>query len=135
MCHGSGWVRTENLVTRSTILLGTLPRMMRSIVENAVASHADLQLAERCDGVDLEQAVDRCGADVLIVEERTDRSEAFYRLLLVTHPSLKVFILTQDGRNVTQIGFRRVRLADASPNGLIEAIRTELHDEAAHDAE
>jgi len=114
-------------VTRSTILLGSLPRMMRSIVERAVASQADLQLAEDCEGADLEDAVARCGADVLIVEESADRSEASYRPLFLTHPSLKVFILTQGGRNVTFMGFRRVRLPDASPTTLIAAIRSELH--------
>jgi hypothetical protein len=128
-------VRTEHLVRQSTILLGDLPRMMRSIVESTVAAHADLRLADAGTDVDLEHAVDRCGADVLIVGERPDRSEAFYRPLLLRHPSLKVFILTQDGRNVTLMGFRRVRLPDASPNGLIEAIRSELHDEAAHGGE
>jgi hypothetical protein len=113
-------------VTRPTILIGALPRMMRSIVENAVAAQGDLQLAENGEGVDLDDAVTRSGADVLIVEERADRSEAFYRALLVTHPSLKVFILTQDGRNVTFIGIRRLRLVDASPTILIETIRSEL---------
>jgi len=125
-------VRTD-VVTRSTILLGALPRMLRSILERAVTSQADFQLAEGCEGVDLEDAVARCGADVLIVGERADRSEAFYRPLFVTHPSLKVFILTQDGRNVTFMGFRRVRFADASPTSLIEAIRSELRHEAAEE--
>ncbi len=99
--------------------------MMRSIVEHAVASQADLRLADDCEGADLEDLIVSCGADVLIVEERAERGESFYRALLVTHPSLKVFILTQDGRNVTFIGFRRVRLADASPTTLVEAIRSE----------
>jgi hypothetical protein len=113
-------------VTRSTILLSALPRMMRSIVERAVASEADLHLAEDCEGSDLEDAVTRCGADVLIVAESADRTEAFYRPLCVTHPSLKVLILTQGGRNATVIGFRRVYLSDASPTSLIDAIRSEL---------
>jgi hypothetical protein len=113
-------------VTRSTILLNALPRMMRSIVERAVASEADLHLAEDCEGSALEDAVTRCGADVLIVAESADRTEAFYRPLCVTHPSLKVLILTQGGRNATLIGFRRVYLSDASPTSLIDAIRSEL---------
>jgi hypothetical protein len=106
---------------------------MRSILERAVASQAGLQLAEDCEGADVEEAVDRSRADVVIVEERGDRDEAFYRRLLMTHPSLKVCILTQDGRNVTFVGFRRIRLADASPTTLIEAIRSELQDDARAD--
>jgi hypothetical protein len=107
--------------------------MMRSIVEGAVASQADLQLAEDCEDDDVGNAIARCGADALIVEERGDRSEAFYRPLLLAHPSLKVFILTQEGRNMTLIAFRRVRFADASLNTLIEAIRSELQREATPD--
>lgn len=114
----------------STILLSALPRILRSIVERAVASQGDLRVVEDRDGADLEDAVARCGADVLIVGERADRSEAFYRPLFVAHPSLKVFILTQDGRNITLLAIRRVRLADASPTSLIEAIRSELRREA-----
>jgi hypothetical protein len=106
--------------------------MMRSIVETGVASQADLQLAE-CQGDEVGDAVARWRADVLIVEERADRSEAYYRPLLLRHPSLKVFILTQGGRDVTLIGFRRVRFADASPTTLIDAIRSELRHEASPD--
>src|SRR5262245_37100504 len=106
--------------------------MMRSIVETAAASEADLQLAD-CQGDELDDAVVRWHADALIVEERADRSEAYYRPLLLRHPSLKVFMLTQGGRNVTLIGFRRVRFADASPSTLIAAIRSELRDEASRD--
>jgi hypothetical protein len=122
-------------VPRSTILLSALPRMMRSIVEQAVASQADLQVAEDCEDADLEVAVTQCRADVLIVAERADRTEAFYRPLLLTHPSLKVLIVTQGGRNATLIGFRRVRLSDASPASLIDAIRSELQHEATPDEE
>jgi hypothetical protein len=106
--------------------------MMRTIVETGMVSQADLQLAE-CGGEEIGDAVARWRADVLIVEERADRSEAYYRPLLLRHPSLKVFILTQGGRNVTLIGFRRVRIADASPTTLIDAIRSELRHEAAAD--
>lgn len=108
---------------------------MRSIVENAVAAQADFQLAENGESADLDEALARSGANVLIVEERADRSEAFYRALLVTHPSLKVFILTQAGRNATFIGIRRLRLADTSPTLLIEAIRAELQHDATPDDE
>lgn len=107
--------------------------MMHSIVATVVASQPDLQLADYEEGTDLEDAITRCGADVLIVEEHVDRSEAFYRPLFVTHPSLKVFILTQGGRNVTLLALRRVRLADASPTTLIGAIRSELQHEAKPD--
>src|SRR5262245_20499541 len=116
--------REVDLVRRSTILLCALPRMMRSIVEGALASQSDLELADDCESGDVDGAVARSGADVLIVEERADRGEPFYRALLLKHPSLKVFILTERGRNVTLIGFRRVRFIDASSAPLVWGIRS-----------
>ena len=103
--------------------------MLRSIVEGAVAAQPDMQLVGAANGT-LDDAVAQIGADVLIVEERSDRPEAALRRLLVTHPSLKVFVLTQDGRNATVLELRRARLADASPTTLIDAIRTVLRREA-----
>jgi len=105
--------------------------MVRSIVASAVDMQADMRVADDCEGDDLEGAVTRSGADVLIVQERTDRSEAYYRPLFVSHPSLKVFILTEDGRDVMFLGFRRVHLPDASPTSLVDAIRAELRLDAA----
>jgi hypothetical protein len=106
---------------------------MRSIVERAVAAQADMQLASDGSEGDLEEAIARSGADVLIVAEDADRHEAFYRPLLLAHPSLKVCLLTQDGRHMTLLGFRRVPYVDASPTVLIEAIRRELRCEAKPD--
>ena len=107
-----------------------MPRMMRSIVGSAVASQPDMQVAGNCEDWAVEEAVARYEADVLIVEEQAGRPEEHYRTLLLTYPSLKVFVLTQDCRNATLMGFRRVRFADASPTTLIEAIRSELQQEA-----
>ena len=107
--------------------------MMRAIVEGAFAAQADLELVGGGEEEDVDDAIARSGASVLIVEERPDRSEAHYRTLLLKHPSLKLFILTQEGRNVTLIEFRRVRFVDASPATLVEAIRSELRHDSTLD--
>jgi len=64
----------------------------------------------------LEEAVDRCQADVLIVQEHADRSDGYYRPILLRHPALKIFVLTEDGRNASCPGVsakpRRGRVAD-----------------------
>ena len=113
-------------MTNATILLGPLPRMLRSIIESAVAAQPDMRVLEYTEHGSLEETVARTHADVLIVNEQPDRSETWFRSLLAMHPWLKVFVLTQDGRNATLLEFRRDRLADASPTTLIEAIRTAL---------
>jgi len=105
--------------------------MLRSIVESAVAGQSDLRLADDAGSKTLEEAVMQTNADVLIAAD--DRPEASFRSLLVSRPSLKVFVLTPDGRHTTVLEFKRARLADASPATLIEAIRTVLRRAAAHD--
>jgi hypothetical protein len=107
--------------------------MMRSIVEGILAGQADLEVVDDGEGDDLDAAIERSGARVVIAGERAGRSEAFYRALLLKHPSVKVFILTQEGRNVTLIEFRRLRFVDASPSTLAEAIRSELQQEMTPD--
>lgn len=120
-------------MTTATILLGPLPRMLRSIIEGAVASQPDMRVTEYSEDISLEETVARSAADVLIVHEQPDWTEASFRPFLLAHPSLKVFVLTQDGRNATLLEFRRARLADASPTTLIEAIRTVLRRAADED--
>jgi hypothetical protein len=120
-------------LTQANILLGALPRMLRSIVGGAVAAQDDMRLMENGENGSLEEAVARSGADVLIVHEDANRPEDSFRPLLLAHPSLKVFVLTQDGRNATLLEFRRARLIDASPTTLIEAIRAALQHDANAD--
>ena len=84
-------------------------------------------------GYSVKHFYDNGGADVLIVNEQSDRPEDSFLQLLLSHPSLKVFVLTQDGRNATLLEFRRARLADASPTTLIEAIRSVLRRDADGD--
>lgn len=122
-----------DLVTIATILLGPLPRMLRSIIEGAVAAQPDMRVIEHSEHESLEETVVRTHADVLIVNEQPDRSEMWFRSFVAAHPWLKVCVLTQDGRNATLLELRRDRLADASPTALVEAIRTVLRRAASDD--
>jgi hypothetical protein len=103
--------------------------MLRSIVAGAVEAQPDLRLADDSGSDTLEDAVARTKADVLIAPD--DRPEASFRSLLVAQPALKVFVLTQDGRNATVLELRHARLTDASPTTLIDAIRTVLRRSAS----
>jgi hypothetical protein len=113
-------------LTKATILLGAMPRLLRSILGRTVASQTDMELAEHVEEEDVEAAVAQQHADVLIVADEDGRSEARYRPLLLAHPSLKVFLLTEDGRNATLMEFTRARIVDASPAAIVGAIRTVL---------
>jgi DNA-binding NarL/FixJ family response regulator len=107
--------------------------MLRSIVGGAVAAQPDMRLVGNGENGSLEEAVARSQADVLIVDEQPDRPEASFQPLLLAHPSLKVVVLTQEGRNATVLEFRRGRLVDASPASLIDAIRNVLRRERNED--
>jgi len=101
-----------------------MPRLLRSILARAVESQTDMEVTEHFAETDLDSAIARSRADVLIVADHTGKSEARYRKLLLARPSLKVFLLTEDGRNATLLEFTRARLMDASPGALVEVIRT-----------
>jgi DNA-binding NarL/FixJ family response regulator len=103
-----------------------MPRLLRSILARTVAAQTDMEVMEFLSEADLDAAVAEKRADVLIVEDRNGRSEARYRPLLLACPSLKVFLLTEDGRNATLLEFTRARIVDASPAAIVEAIRTVL---------
>jgi DNA-binding NarL/FixJ family response regulator len=122
MPSNAAWIA----LTKAQVLLGAMPRLLRSILARAVGSQADMEVteAEELAESDLDSAIARSRADVLIVADRTGKSEARYRKLLLSRPSLKVFLLTEDGRNATLLEFTRARLMDASPAAIVEAIRT-----------
>jgi DNA-binding NarL/FixJ family response regulator len=100
--------------------------MLRSIVESAVASQPDMRVVGNGEHGSLDEAIERNRADVLIANEQPDRPESWFHPFLIAHPTLKVFVLTQDGRNATLLQFRRDRIADASPTTLVDAIRSVL---------
>lgn len=117
-------------LSKATILLGAMPQLLRSILGGAVAAEADMEVAEHLEETDIETAIERRHADVLIVADRTGQSEARFRPLLLAHPSLKVFLLTDDGRNATVLEFTRTRIVDASPRSIVNVIRTVLRRES-----
>jgi hypothetical protein len=104
--------------------------MLRSIVDTAVASQTDMCLAGHCEQGELSEAIADSQADVLIVGEHSARPDAYLQRLLLRHPTLKIFVLTQDGRNASVLELRRGRLIDASPTSLIDAIRRMLRRDA-----
>jgi DNA-binding NarL/FixJ family response regulator len=101
--------------------------MMRDIIEGAIESQADMQLVGRCTDSELESAVRRYEADVVILKESADKE--VHRQLLVARPQLKVVVMTSDGRSASLFEFRRLHLAEPSAPALIGAIRALLQRE------
>ena len=118
-------------MTQARILVGDMPRMMRDIVDGAVESQQDMELVGHCADTELEVAVQRYEANVVILNESATRAGDLHARLLCAHPRLKVVVMTGDGGAATLFELRHFYLADPSPVALIGAIRTALTRESA----
>jgi DNA-binding NarL/FixJ family response regulator len=107
------------------VVVGEIPYILRAIVEGAVSLQADMKLISSGGG-DLAGAVRRSAADVVIVAEESSEpadAPAAHRQVLIENPRLKMFVLTDDGREAHLLEFHRFPVKDISPHGLATAIR------------
>jgi hypothetical protein len=112
-------------VTHARILFGDLPRMTRVIVEGAIAPQADVQVVGHSADADLEAAVARCGANVVIVNDGVVAGGLHVRIVCA-NPDVKVVAITDAGDRASLYEFRTVLIADPSPTSLLDAIQAAL---------
>jgi predicted RNA methylase len=93
------------------------------IVEDTVRVQPDMELVDLGDGNDLLTAIKGRQADVVVAAERDGDPPGLRDQLLVENPHLKVFVVTEDGREARLLEFRQVPVPEVSPQGLIDAIR------------
>lgn len=108
------------------IVLVDLPRMLREIIADAVVREPDMSLAGHvADGDDLLATIDETDADVVIVGAEGFPAREVRRLLGV-RPTLKVLLVTGDGREAALYELRphEEPLGELSPRTLVAAIRT-----------
>ena len=103
-----------------------MPRMMRAIVDDAVDSQPDMHLLGHYADADLDVAIRRHEANVVILSEHTTAVGHFPTRLVCAHPELKVVVITGDGGGANLIELRHLYLADPSPIAVIGAIRAAL---------
>jgi chemotaxis response regulator CheB len=107
-------------VTAGRVALVGLPDMLREIVAGALGEQPDLAVVGTED--DAQAAVERLGANVLVVNEESLDGEAITDLLR-QHPDVHLIGLSPDGRQAyAQAGSHRVLLGGLSPEALREAI-------------
>jgi hypothetical protein len=111
---------------RIRVVVDAMPRLLRDIVEGAVRLELDMQLVDTGDDPDLSSAIKRCAVDVIILGEQPATSASSHRQLLVENPYLKIFVVTDDGREANLVEFRRIPVAEMSPRGLVDAIRAAM---------
>ena len=109
-------------MTAIRVVLGDVPRLLYDILQGTLGSHSDMELFQSAD-VDLSNAVARCGAEVVIVASPTGGATPLQRLVLVDHPDLTMFVVTDDARAAHQLEWRQTPVVEVSPTGLVEAIR------------
>lgn len=109
------------------VVLAGLPRIMREIVEHALADAADIEVVATVDGLgDVAGALPQTQPDVLVVgladESDATRLDAF----LYEMPRLTCLAIAGDARRafLYELQPRAKPLGDVSPAGLVRAIRT-----------
>lgn len=111
-------------MTAGRVALVGLPDLLQEIVAGALGEQPDLAVVGTED--DAQAAVERLGANVLVVSEDSLDRDATTDLLR-RHPNVHLIGLSADGRQAyAQAGSRRVLLGGLSPEALREAIRRGL---------
>jgi len=113
-------------VERIRILLAEVPRMLREIIESAIAGQSDMRIVGAIDTRDrVTAALDRTPADVVIVGLRGSETTATLDSVLYDRPRLKLLAIGAHGRSSFLYELRpySVPLGDMSPGGLVDAIR------------
>jgi hypothetical protein len=108
---------------RIRILIDAMPRMLREIIEGAVERQPDMLLIDFAGDPDLATAVKHRAPNVVIVAAANGTTAPSHQKLLIDNPELKILVVTDDGRSGHLLEFRRLPIAQMSPQGLITAIR------------
>ena len=108
-------------MTAGRVALVGLPDLLREIVAGALREQPDLAVVGT--EYDAQAAVERLGANMLVVNEESLDGEAITDILR-QHPDVHLIGISADGRQAyARAGSRRVLLGGLSPEALREAIR------------
>lgn len=100
-----------------------MPRILREIIEQAVADEPDMEIVEAETGVPLREAVESSKADFVIAGADYDFGEV--ARALDERPRLRVLAVAGDGREAFLYELRPTRtpLGEVSPRTIVDAIR------------
>jgi DNA-binding NarL/FixJ family response regulator len=106
-----------------------MPRLLRQILEGAVASQPDVTVIRHVrPSENLAAAAKRVRADIVILGEAQEGAEGAPWEVLDKEPRLKLLVISSDGHRATRYELRphQVLIDDLSPEGLIDAVRTAM---------
>jgi hypothetical protein len=109
------------------VMLGSMPAMLRGILEEIFAHQSDMLLVGPPDSplLPVSAAVATHQPDVLVVSiERPDWADGLIELF-VAHPRLHILAIGNDARAATmhELYVRRWQVADLSPSAIVDAVR------------
>jgi AmiR/NasT family two-component response regulator len=113
-------------VKKIRILLAGMPAMLFDIVTEVVTSEPDLAIVGTVHSVDeAGPAARRARADVVVIQQASDREDLGEAVLASARRPVKVITLTDNGRQAFLCELRphRVALGEMSAGGLVAAIR------------
>ncbi len=112
------------------VVLAEMPPLLRDIVRDAVASHADIEIVGDLDGRNGPlRAVE--GVDVVIVGARQPDDSALAGEVFRTSPCTRVLIIATSGRSAImwQLRPHKAPLGEVSAASLLAAIRADVDGE------
>lgn len=108
-------------INQIRVAVGEMPRILQGIIEGAVVREPDMMLVP-ADG-DLSDLVRRADVDVAIVAHESRHGDATHRRALIDNPTLKMFVVTDNGCTGHVLEFQSRTVVDLSPPALVRAIR------------
>ena len=114
------------------IVLIDMPRILREIVKDTIATDADMiVVGEYAESVRLRDAVARSAADFVITDARASGFDDV-DVLLRERPRVRVLAIGENGRDTVLYELRpqKVRLGAVSPENLLETIRAAVRADA-----
>ena len=108
-------------MTRTRILIGDMPPMLRDIIEGIVRPEADIEVID--DGEDdLSVSVRQLAPDVVLVGEGP-AGPLYQARLLLLDPRITVIVISADGRRAELLELHRRIVAELSIVSLVDKIR------------
>lgn len=117
---------------RIRVLLGDMPRILRELIDGAIAETADMTVVGAVDSRErVASSLERTMADVLIIGAPDDAASVQLQSLLYMRPRLRLVTIGHDGRSTALHQLRpfTVSLGDVSPDVLLDAIRASARGE------
>ena len=105
---------------RTPVLIAELPHLLREILIDSIADLPDLAVVGVVEpGQSIERAVDRTGAEVVVIAAGAATRNARRRLLARGGRAPGLLVLGRDGRAATV----QLALGEPSPDRLVDAVR------------